>query len=167
MKVIIYIYISNLCAVINSESLKHFEDIKALVVKGLPISIEEVPFMTHLKIKCKVNNTSVSYECGASIYSSRVLLTAAHCLEDLEDSCIIFVSVGNTGMDTTLTHKADSYKIHNEYSTEGINNDIALIKLDKKLNYSKCVKNVKIPNKTHNVRRAVVAGWGLISVSNL
>lgn len=54
------------------------------------------------------------------------------------------------------------YIVHRNWSSETVQNDIALLKLSKNVTLSSTIQTVKLPNDTYNYtgQEAVLIGWG-------
>jgi len=110
--------------------------------------------------------------CGSTIINEEWILTAAHCVED-EEASKVFVRVGDhdnaddsdTKFDKKQTLEVKKIIIHAGYDTDSGNNDVALLKLKKKIDFKSfkgTVAPVCIPEemKTYNGEIVTVAGWG-------
>lgn len=53
--------------------------------------------------------------------------------------------------------------VHKKFDRKTVTNDIALIKLPKKLTFNKYIQPAKLPSakKTYTGRKAIISGWGL------
>ena len=138
------------------------------IVGGTEAKTNEFPFMVSLQYQSQ-------HFCGGSILNERWVLTAAHCLTDLqrplEDSKIkpgdIKLIIGNVyrdGTDMNLqseSYAAQRFVIHGCYTD--MNYDIALIKTDKDISFDKPnVKPICLPlkNKEPVSEDITIAGWG-------
>ncbi|XP_071637576.1 trypsin epsilon-like isoform X2 [Temnothorax longispinosus] len=107
--------------------------------------------------------------CGGVIISRYYILTAAHCLENLEsiEASTISASVGLINIrDPLAVHRIESFYIHEDYNHDGNwLNDIALLKLQSPIKYSHLVRPVILrQNETIPAGMKVVAsGFGRLS----
>lgn len=133
------------------------------VIGGGDSKINEFPWQVALVYKKK-------FFCGGSLISDRYVLTAGHC---------IFGSFGKgldnflvTAGDHDLRNKNESdnkvsrvKKIHwhLNYSTYNIYNDIAILELERALNFSYGISAVRLPsdlNEKYDDVNGIVSGWG-------
>uniref|UniRef100_A0A2A4JL27 Peptidase S1 domain-containing protein n=1 Tax=Heliothis virescens TaxID=7102 RepID=A0A2A4JL27_HELVI len=102
--------------------------------------------------------------CGSSIVNERVLLTAAHCMENCLKHYTVMVSVGHKSQDQGQSRSASNFYIHSKYDSPSISNDIALILLKKDLKFGRSVQRVALMRIPPNDQIAEVAGWGIVDV---
>lgn len=135
-----------------------------LVVEGNEALIEDFPHSACLRVVC-LQKGGTQWTCGASIVNQRIILTAAHCVDDCSSRDTLFVSVGHQHMEKgTQSSVLMIYGHKNFTRTQGLN-DIALLKLktDLKLNYK--VQRVALMKLPPYYEKAQVAGWGAKTVS--
>jgi len=113
---------------------------------------------------------SGAYFCGGSIISNRYIVTAAHCVTKGQR---VWVHIGDH--DKTTSSETNSIRIegrakpHPKYNEANYENDIAIIKLDKEINFkdlSGTVTPVCLARKRGDIyedAEVVVAGWGALS----
>nr|ATU82403.1 venom S1 protease 9 [Lethocerus distinctifemur] len=134
------------------------------IVSGVETGINEFPFMAGLM--------SQRYKiviCGGSIITEWHVLTAAHCTRPMVDANTpMAVVVGEH--DTVRKLETDATKIinvkypieHEKYGTLGHPNDIALLVLEEKIEFTKLVGPVCLPTNIINLNHKyiTVMGWG-------
>jgi len=113
---------------------------------------------------------SGAYFCGGSIISNRYIVTAAHCVTKGQR---VWVHIGDH--DKTTSSETNSIRIegrakpHPKYNDANYENDIAIVKLDKEINFkdfSGTVTPVCLARKRGDIyedAEVVVAGWGALS----
>ncbi|KAH8280260.1 hypothetical protein KR018_001169, partial [Drosophila ironensis] len=124
------------------------------IVGGTATTIASFPWQISLQ-------RSGSHSCGGSIYSSNIIVTAAHCLQSVSTS-VLKVRVGSTYWNSggTLV-SVSSFKNHEGYNSNTMINDIAIIKLASSLSFSSSVKAISLATYSPaNGASAAVSGWG-------
>lgn len=102
------------------------------IVGGWPANPGEIPYQVSLRINGK-------HICGGSIISNSHILTAAHCLQDYEDSFKLLTIVSGTNelFQGGQFHKICKISLHPEYKAGpefAWHNDIAIITVSNKKN---------------------------------
>ncbi|MFD5893515.1 MULTISPECIES: serine protease [unclassified Streptomyces] len=116
------------------------------VVGGTRAAQGEFPFMVRL-----------SMGCGGSLYSSTIVLTAAHCVSGSGNNTSITATAGVVDLQSTSAIKVRSTKVLQAPGYNGAGKDWALIKLAQPIN----LPTLKIATNTqYNTGNFTVAGWG-------
>jgi len=109
------------------------------------------------------NDKDSTHRCGGSIISERWILTAAHCLKAGNDYA---VAIGAHELNSQGRGIIDTVKtvIHPEYNDNTYDNDIALLKLSKKIHFGAkvqpiCLHEASLPSP----RQVTISGWGTTS----
>ncbi|AXG77315.1 serine protease [Streptomyces paludis] len=118
----------------------------APVVGGTRAAQGEFPFMVRL-----------SMGCGGSLYSSTVVLTAAHCVGATGNNTSITATAGVVDLQSSSAVTSRSTKIYRAPGYNGYGKDWALIKLATPIN----LPTLNIATTTaYNTGTFTVAGWG-------
>ncbi|KAM4709183.1 myeloblastin-like [Discoglossus pictus] len=106
--------------------------------------------------------------CGGSLIASQFLLTAAHCLTDLNPSMVTVV-LGAHSLRNNEASK-QTYRIsrvfENGFNPQTLDNDILILRLDRPVTLNRNVQLVRLPAANENVSEGtgcVAAGWGRLS----
>ncbi|XP_071960226.1 mannan-binding lectin serine protease 1-like [Antedon mediterranea] len=147
--------ISDVCGILNSkeylESIE--EDDRGYIVNGDTSIVGSTPWMArlyHTRVK--------RFFCGASILNYEWIITAAHCLADKGDFKItrnedLVIWVGDHD-ELTMGRDEEKFQVeeiisHENFDQKTFDNDIALIKLSRKIKtFTEYVKPVCLPSKS-------------------
>ncbi|XP_064470578.1 transmembrane protease serine 11B-like protein isoform X2 [Ornithodoros turicata] len=113
------------------------------------------------------------YVCGGSLIAADVVLTAAHCVVDLNESGMkatkVFGGMVNPSSVTQVRHVA-AIVYHEEYLDGEPYNDVALVKLRRPFNIKGSggtIGTITLPSINTEVQDLVlVTGWGVVSPMN-
>ncbi|CAG7834295.1 unnamed protein product [Allacma fusca] len=106
--------------------------------------------------------------CGGSIIDNGWILTAARCLANLDQSTVFYVNAGDHDV-TTVTEtdnaviRTSHWVIHPKYNATTFDNDIALVRLTRELQYRANIQPICLPHKITDDDlygvSVVAAGW--------
>ncbi|KAM4807866.1 myeloblastin-like [Rhinophrynus dorsalis] len=106
--------------------------------------------------------------CGGSLIGRQFLMTAAHCLENM-DPTLVTIVLGAHSLRTNEASK-QNYRIsrvfENGFSPQTLENDIVILKLDRPVTLNNLIQTVRLPRANESVpegTRCVAAGWGRIA----
>lgn len=139
-----------LCIVI----LAALVDSNKRILGGFPLNITDAPYQASLQFKG-------AHECGATIISNRVILTAAHCKEGAL-RFFFTVRVGSSYRnDGGEVYEVDKIKLHPSYDSITVDYDVALVFLKKELVFSELVQPIYLAEDNPPVgAECLVSGWG-------
>ncbi|NXE24463.1 FA11 factor, partial [Ardeotis kori] len=133
------------------------------IVGGTDSSPGEWPWQVSLHVKLSRQR----HLCGGSIISNQWILTAAHCVMSLENPNIWRVYAGilkqSEIKEDTPFFKVEEIIVHPQYKYAQTGYDIALMKLDKPMNFTDLQLPICLPSKEDaNIlyTDCWVVGWG-------
>ncbi|GLV45232.1 uncharacterized protein CBL_05333 [Carabus blaptoides fortunei] len=125
------------------------------IIGGIEVSIVQCPH----QVSVRVND---SHRCGGSILDANTVLTAAHCVYNI-NFFSISVRIGSSNNKNGKSIKVKQMFIHPYYNRPRFNNDVAILKLQENLVFSAAVQPIALQPPGAEVRpgtRALVCGWG-------
>ena len=148
-----------LCANLSAEPLS-FESPTSRIVGGVEAN-ETYPWVVSLQ--------RGSHFCGGALIGKDWVLTAAHCLEDLEADDLTLVIGGHslTSLNGAEIREASWFLIHPDYDPNRFYSDIAIIKLDRSSNKTpiSIIDQASNQSLLSNEQMRVI-GWGLTEDGN-
>ncbi|KAL4707906.1 hypothetical protein ACJJTC_013697 [Scirpophaga incertulas] len=137
----------------------------ARIVNGYAVPITEVPYQAALGIR---RHSGWAHICGASIISSKSLLTAAHCAVNyVSQPSTIVAAVGTATRNSGgTTYAVSRFVLHEQYSELTLEHDIALAAVSQDIVFSAGVATVPVAPAGYIVptnAEALVSGFGVIS----
>lgn len=140
-------------------------DLANRIIYGQEGKIEDVPYQISMQTTNPYDG-SLYHICGGTILSETVILTAAHCFDGLnvDQTRIRAGSTENENGGQILKIK-ESY-VNENYDEFTLENDIALIVVDGKLEMSDKIKAAQLPDDDIPAEStATISGWGYTDVS--
>lgn len=127
------------------------------IVGGSPANPTQFPWQASV-ISC--NNYECG-NCGGSLISPKVILTAAHCVDGKTK---FDIGLGSSDWIKPIIKTTSSIKIqHAKYNLKTLRNDIALVKLRKEIKLTKNIQVIKLPEaEIGNLeeQEVIVSGFG-------
>lgn len=112
------------------------------IVGGSDAKLGEFPFYVRIDMD--------GHYCGASLISDQWVLSAAHCFYGVSKKKFSFI-LGQHKLYELYGHEvgftAERIIMHPKYDNDALSNDIALVKLDKKVTFNKFMKPITLPAK--------------------
>ncbi|KAM3968045.1 trypsin-7-like [Aphomia sociella] len=142
----------------KSHGRKHRWHNDGKIVGGTETNITSYPYQVYVEVL----RGGLSYACGGSILSDKYVLTAAHCLTGVSR---VRIRAGSTSASSGGTrYTTYIYKIHPNYDPINSDNDIAVIRLMKRMTLDGVnTRTVILPTAETTVdegKNVVVTGWG-------
>ncbi|KAF2905788.1 hypothetical protein ILUMI_00383 [Ignelater luminosus] len=135
-----------------------------LVIGGFPARDGQYPYQVSLR-----NPSDNRHFCSGSIVRLYWVLTAGHCVDNRNSSSVVIV-VGTNHLDENGTkYEVSNIVLHEEYNGyPNYTNDIALLKIRKRISYSSKVRPVSLGNINIAASTScTLSGWGFTTSSSL
>lgn len=144
----------------------------AYVVGGSETNVSRVPWHAGI-YKRASRNAKFQHICGGTVIGSRVVLSAMHCFWDRSENTVydkdgFNIAVGKTVRDYAghEEYKAQFFAIEEILYIDGYNdvsgnyaNDIALVVLDKFIEFHSYIVPICLPQNLHYEEKTVPIGW--------
>ncbi|XP_065295462.1 chymotrypsin-1-like [Dermacentor albipictus] len=136
---------------------------------GKPTSKENMPWIVQVKGIYDLSS-NVALNCGGSIITKNLILTAAHCLFEKGTFAQKVVVVYKSNLlNNGKAFEAEKMMLHPKFVTNyELVHDVALLKLAVDLEFNRQVKPVCLPTAKMDLagKTLVVAGWGATESAN-
>ena len=103
-------------------------------------------------------------ECGGSLITKRFVLSGATCVFSSDLNKAKYVKLGNVirnqPNENTYRYEIEESIKHPEFSTKSIDNDIALFKLEKDVEFNDYVHPACLPSNNEEPDFGIASGWG-------
>ncbi|XP_039769211.1 transmembrane protease serine 11F [Ornithorhynchus anatinus] len=130
------------------------------IVKGTTAALDgEWPWQASLQLQDK------GHQCGASLISNTWLVTAAHCFLQNKNPSQWIVSFGTTISPPAEKRMISTIITHESFNSISHENDIALIQLSRRVEFSNEVQRVCLPEASANLppkTSVFVTGFGSV-----
>ncbi|XP_011870553.1 PREDICTED: serine protease snake-like [Vollenhovia emeryi] len=157
----------------NDKARKDTAEVQFNIYGGMQTERGEFPYMVALgyenEDKDDDNSEAIKYNCGGTLISSQYVLTAAHCVNNVQEQVPIEVRVGSE--DLRSVEDAQRIRIsnvisHPQYKRSVNYNDVAILKLTKPVKTASNVRPICIQTKSLDSMNEqsnatfIVIGWG-------
>ncbi|KAM8711105.1 hypothetical protein ACLKA7_000267 [Drosophila subpalustris] len=124
------------------------------IVGGVATTINSFPWQISLQ-------RNGGHSCGGSVYSSRIIVTAAHCLQSVSVSALRIRAGSSYWNSGGVVVNVANFRNHEGYNPSTMVNDIAVIRLSGSLSMSSTIKAIGLASSAPaNGAAASVSGWG-------
>ncbi|KAH8398872.1 hypothetical protein KR222_009376 [Zaprionus bogoriensis] len=133
------------------------EQFPTRIVNGVRISCKVAPYQAAVHHRGR-------FTCGGSILSRNWILTAAHCVDGTEGKGFTARVGSSQQRRGGQLHRVNLVVAHARYNSKNMQNDLALMRLERPVRFGSCVKRVKIP-RSKKPKSLLVSGWGVSRAS--
>ncbi|CCO45326.1 putative Secreted trypsin-like serine protease [Vibrio nigripulchritudo SOn1] len=134
--------------------------VDAKIINGNKAAVDAWPFMTAIVTKGK--DAFNGQFCGGSFIGGRYVLTAAHCVEDTNPEDLdVVIGIHDLKKEDSQGQRVAVKNIysHDQFDTSNLNNDIAVIELEKSVSATSVSLNSSV-NALNEGAQVTVMGWG-------
>lgn len=167
---LIFLAFCLLCTAADSNSddfrftKKGKSDINTRIVGGKNAEEGQFPYQVSLR-----NRFLRGHFCGASILTSRFMLTAGHCTQGLNSKPLfIYAVVGTISLKSGVSINFNKITPHEGFSLERIENDISLLRTATEITFTNFIQPIALPSRNlpeeGNIA-VILSGWGQTAVS--
>lgn len=145
--------------------------LKPRIVNGYKAKLNQFPFYVFLDLIYPIYEDKEQDSCGSAIISDEWLITAGHCLSDAEKVIAHFgitrlKDISRPGHQA-ITITKENFQWHPHYIEFMSWNDIGLIRLPEKIEFSRNIQPINLPNTCESPEKikVVTMGHGVINNS--
>ncbi|XP_070496149.1 chymotrypsin-1-like [Chironomus tepperi] len=136
----------------------NFDDMQSNIVGGSDAKQGSAPYQVSLQLGKGRHN------CGGAIIDSRFILTAAHCLEKHKPNDYVIMAGSNKISEGSVYYTPEKFIIHNSYDMPEYHNDIALIRLKEKIQFTDNIQQIEYESSEVPVdEKITLTGWGRLN----
>ncbi|XP_049542443.1 chymotrypsin-2-like [Anopheles darlingi] len=129
------------------------------VVGGQDAEESSAPYQISLQLADR------GHFCGGSILNERWILTAAHCIKEIDAADLEVLAGTNNLKEGGQRYRVDRLFSHSRYNRPQFHNDIALVHLAAPIQFSSKVKSIEYSEQALPANVTVrLTGWGMLDV---
>ncbi|XP_031365909.1 serine protease snake-like isoform X2 [Apis dorsata] len=157
----------------NNVTTKDEKNLSLHIFNGKLAMSSEFPYVVALGYENDNISEPIKYSCGGSLISSQYVLTAAHCVNNINERIPIEVRLGNEDIQSIESNvqriPISDIIYHPKYKRSTQYNDVAILRLKTKIQISKTTKPICLQTKSLRSLKItprtslIVIGWGATS----
>ncbi|XP_065369760.1 trypsin delta [Calliphora vicina] len=127
------------------------------IVGGAPTNIRKYPHQISMRYNGR-------HRCGGSVYSTNVIVSAAHCVAGGVDASKLSIVAGSTNLsEVTWELPVSKYIIHENYKTSNNDNDVTILLLKGHFPINEFIQPIALAKSRPEAGAEVtVTGWGTL-----
>ncbi|CAH2017005.1 unnamed protein product [Acanthoscelides obtectus] len=135
------------------------------IIHGRVAGLHSHPYQVGIYVTGKIQ----SQFCGGSLVSNNYVLTAAHCVEDVNALSMELIfgahNVTDKSEETQVRRISTEFTVHPGWDWSLKQGDVALVKLPEPVNETEHIKIIRLHsgNETFAEEKGTLAGWGITS----
>jgi len=131
------------------------------IIGGHEVDILKHPYLASVKSKI-IDDGAYLHKCAGSVYTTKVVITAAQCITDISAHQRIMIAVGGNTRNDGLLYPAKKWLAHEKYNSWTIDYDIGMIFIEGAFDFNgPLVQPIQIcTQRPWNGYFGIVAGWG-------
>lgn len=130
------------------------------IINGFDLDITDAPYQV------SIANSNVFHFCGGSLISPDTVLTAAHCVYNIQ-YYNVYIQLGSSNLASGVGMPISNVAYHHEYNPSTNHNDIALIRMRGSVDLSDKIQPIELAsNDPAPGTTALLSGWGIQAESN-
>lgn len=157
----------------NNVTTKEEQNLSFHIFNGKLAMSSEFPYVVALGYQNDNISEPIKYSCGGSLISSQYVLTAAHCVSNINEKVPVEVRLGNEDIRSIESNvqriPISDIICHPKYKRSTQYNDVAILRLKTKIQVSKTTKPICLQTKSLRSLKItprtslIVIGWGATS----
>ncbi|XP_075972437.1 uncharacterized protein LOC142974159 [Anticarsia gemmatalis] len=145
----------------HARKVKQYDDSDGKIVGGNETTIETYPYQAYLLLYDGRNY----YQCGGSIVSNNYIVTAAHCLTNIQR---IYIRIGSTNSESGgRQYETTSFASHPMYNSRTSDFDVGVIRVSQGMQLDGAnARAIKLVNSGYDPaagENLTMTGWGATS----
>lgn len=128
------------------------------IVGGEETTIDKFPYQVGIRFLG-------AFHCGGSIFSSNIVITAAHCIYNFPPALLSVFAGTSSRTEGGIKRDIQRFIWHEDFDKDTSESDIGLIILEGHLDFSKTIQPIALASEGETIppgTRAYISGWGTL-----